>query len=121
MNYFFLVFGEYEGNEEDDEDDMGDNDRDDLDTSNNRKVLDIMLDNFDGEGNGANKYKYPNKDGDYRRDDQGQKRHNKNNGMDEGNRRRRKKYENNRKRRPEKSKSIYGNSSKTSNFFNFFC
>ena len=110
---FFLVFGEYEGNEEDDEEDMGDNDRDDLDTSNNRKVLDIMLDNFDGEGNGANKYKYPNKDGDYRRDDQGQKRHNKNNGMDEGNRRRRKKYENNRKRRPEKSKSIYGNSSKT--------
>ena len=70
---FISVFGEYEGNEDNDDNDEDEDGVDDTGESNNRKVFDITLENFDGKGNGETQYKYPNRDGEYHRNNQGQK------------------------------------------------
>ena len=108
---FLLVFGEYEGNDEGDDDEEIGNDEE-VDKPNNRKVFDIMLDNLNEERDDVDRYKYPNKDGEYRRRNKGQRRYDKNNGIQDENGRRRKKHKTDHKRQPEKSKSTYGNSSK---------
>ena len=107
------MFGEYEGNDEDDDDDDGEDDEDDEDDDmGNTHIYSVDGKKRNDEDYDGNSYNYPNRDGNSRRDKQGQKRWDRNNGMEEENGRRRKKHRGDRKSRPEKSKSTFGNSSK---------